>query len=185
MITHSVIFAPLGQATRSEQVVDRLKNAIVTGLLEANEQLPNEAELSKLMGVSHITIREALNTLRNKNLIHTVRGRNGGSFVCELPKDQLRAEHPLREISSAFLADLGELHAAILSHSTKLACERSTPTIWKNWPNSSMSSRKRSRLKRAPKPTCAVCSRWRPMPNRHVWRIWSWRYKQNGHPWWR
>ena len=126
MITHSVIFAPLGQATRSEQVVDRLKNAIVTGLLEANEQLPNEAELSKLMGVSHITIREALNTLRNKNLIHTVRGRNGGSFVCELPKDQLRAEHPLREISSAFLADLGELHAAILSHSTKLACERST-----------------------------------------------------------
>ena len=69
MFTHAVIFAPLGQATRSEQVVDRLKNAIVTGLLEANEQLPNEAELAKLMGVSHITIREALNTLRNKNLI--------------------------------------------------------------------------------------------------------------------
>ena len=126
MITHSVIFAPLGQATRSEQVVDRLSNAIVTGLLEANEQLPNEAELAKLMGVSHITIREALNTLRNKNLIHTVRGRNGGSFVCEVPKDKLRAEHPLRDISSAFLADLGEMHAAILSHSTKLASERST-----------------------------------------------------------
>lgn len=36
-----------------------------------------------MMGVSHITIREALNTLRANNLIHTVRGRNGGSFVCE------------------------------------------------------------------------------------------------------
>ena len=85
MITHSVIFAPLGQATRSEQVVDRLKNAIVTGLLEANEQLPNEAELSKLMGVSHITIREALNTLRNKNLIHTVRGV--GYSLSDQPQD--------------------------------------------------------------------------------------------------
>lgn len=83
MITHAVIFAPIGQVSRSDQIVQRLSNAIITGLLEPKEQLPNETDLAKMMGVSHITIREALNTLRANNLIHTVRGRNGGSFVCE------------------------------------------------------------------------------------------------------
>ncbi|MEB3754503.1 FadR/GntR family transcriptional regulator [Acinetobacter sp. MD2(2019)] len=126
MITHAVIFAPLGQATRSEQVVERLSNAIVTGLLEAHEQLPNEAELSKLMGVSHITIREALNTLRAKELIYTTRGRNGGSFICEIPAKKLVEHHPLHHMSSDYLADLGELHTAIIGHSAKLAAERST-----------------------------------------------------------
>ncbi|MFT4021554.1 MAG: GntR family transcriptional regulator [Acinetobacter sp.] len=126
MITHAVIFAPLGQATRSEQVVERLSNAIVTGLLEANEQLPNESDLSKLMGVSHITIREALNTLRARGLIQTIRGRNGGSFVCDVPKNKKLDEHPLRSISSDYLADLGELHSAVMTHSAKLATQRST-----------------------------------------------------------
>lgn len=82
MITHAVIFAPIGQTSRTEQIVHRLANAIVTGLLESDEQLPNEAELARMMGVSHITVRDALNTLRAKELIYTVRGRNGGSFVC-------------------------------------------------------------------------------------------------------
>ena len=58
MITHAVIFAPIGQASRSDQIVQRLTNAIVTGLLEPHEQLPNESDLARMMGVSHITIRE-------------------------------------------------------------------------------------------------------------------------------
>lgn len=125
MTTHTVIFAPLGQATRSEQVVERLSNAIVSGLLEAHEQLPNEADLAKFMGVSHITIREALNTLRAKTLIYTTRGRNGGSFVCELAQ-QREDQHPLKLMSSNYLADLGELHCAIMKHSVTLAVTRST-----------------------------------------------------------
>ncbi|WP_241575530.1 winged helix-turn-helix domain-containing protein, partial [Rosenbergiella nectarea] len=71
MMTHAIIFAPIGQASRAEQIVTRLANAIMTGLLQANEQLPNEAELAKMLGVSHITVREALNTLRAKELIYT------------------------------------------------------------------------------------------------------------------
>ncbi|MCU0188629.1 FadR/GntR family transcriptional regulator, partial [Citrobacter freundii] len=82
MSAYTIIFAPIAQATRSEQVVERLENAIISGLLKSNEQLPNEADLARLMGVSPITVREALNTLRVKGLIDTRRGRNGGSFVC-------------------------------------------------------------------------------------------------------
>lgn len=126
MITHAVIFAPIGQASRSDQIVQRLSNAIITGLLEPHEQLPNEADLAKMMGVSHITIREALNTLRANNLIHTVRGRNGGSFVCEKRTDTRDTLHPLRNISTDYLSDLGEMHSAVISHSARLASRRMT-----------------------------------------------------------
>lgn len=126
MITHAVIFAPLGQASRSDQIVQRLSNAIITGLLEANEQLPNEADLAKMMGVSHITIREALNTLRANHLIHTVRGRNGGSFICENAGEFNTVLHPFKSISTDYISDLGEIHCAIISHSAKLASRRMT-----------------------------------------------------------
>lgn len=128
MLTHAVIFAPIGQISRSDQIVQRLSNAIITGLLEPHEQLPNEADLAKMMGVSHITVREALNTLRANNLIHTVRGRNGGSFVCE--KSQTRSEgmHPFGTMSTDYLADLGEMHCAIISHCAGLASRRMTPS---------------------------------------------------------
>lgn len=126
MITHAVIFAPIGQASRSDQIVQRLSNAIITGLLEAHEQLPNEADLAKMMGVSHITIREALNTLRANNLIHTVRGRNGGSFVCEKSEGGSNTLHPFKDISTDYISDLGEMHCAVISHSAKLASRRMT-----------------------------------------------------------
>ena len=115
MITHAVIFAPIGQASRSDQIVQRLSNAIITGLLEANEQLPNEADLAKMMGVSHITIREALNTLRANNLIHTVRGRNGGSFVCEQVWELSQTLNPFKSLSTDYLSDLGEMHCALVA----------------------------------------------------------------------
>lgn len=126
MITHAVIFAPIGQISRSDQIVQRLSNAIITGLLEPHEQLPNEADLAKMMGVSHITIREALNTLRANNLIHTVRGRNGGSFVCEKQADTDGSLHPFRGISTDYLSDLGEMHGAVIAHSARLASRRMT-----------------------------------------------------------
>lgn len=126
MSAYTIIFAPIGQATRSEQVVERLENAIISGLLKSNEQLPNEADLARLMGVSPITVREALNTLRVKGLIDTRRGRNGGSFVCEIPSDLRQKQQPLRQVSTEYLADLGEFHCAILTHSVHLAAQRTT-----------------------------------------------------------
>lgn len=126
MTAHAIVYAPIGQGTRSDQVVERLSNAIVAGLLHVDEQLPNENELSRLLGVSPVTVRDALNTLRARQLIDTRRGRNGGSFVCPVPTDIQRDRHPLRLATSGELADLGELHCALIRHSAKLASQRST-----------------------------------------------------------
>lgn len=126
MITHTVIFAPIGEASRTEQITQRLSNAIVSGLLEKGEQLPNESELARMMGVSHITIRDALNTLRSKSLIYTIRGRNGGSFISDDVDSYVKDFHPFKNISSDYLADLGEMQSALIIHSARLSVRRMT-----------------------------------------------------------
>ncbi|MBU9722683.1 MULTISPECIES: GntR family transcriptional regulator [Bacillaceae] len=65
------------------QVIDRLKNEIDNGLYEAGEQLPSEFELSKQLGVSRATLREALRMLEDENVI--VRRHGVGTFVNTKP----------------------------------------------------------------------------------------------------
>ncbi|MDX7998171.1 FadR family transcriptional regulator [Xenorhabdus sp. Reich] len=126
MTAYSIIYAPLDQATRTEQVVERLSNAIISGILQADEQLPNENELSRRLGVSPVTVRDALNTLRARQLIDTRRGRHGGSFVCQVSVEMMRKYHPLRLVASGELADFSEFHCAVIGHSARLAAQRST-----------------------------------------------------------
>src|SRR6478735_3578296 len=56
-------------------------DAIVAGVLRDGERLPSESELAKRLGVAVVTAREALVALRDKGLVLTRRGRDGGSFV--------------------------------------------------------------------------------------------------------
>ncbi|MEX0447193.1 FadR/GntR family transcriptional regulator [Xenorhabdus sp. SGI246] len=126
MTAYSIVYAPLDQATRTEQVVERLSNAIISGILQTDEQLPNENELSRLLGVSPVTVRDALNTLRARQLIETRRGRHGGSFVCQVSVEIMRKYHPLRLMASGELADFSEFHCAVIGHSARLAAQRST-----------------------------------------------------------
>jgi GntR family transcriptional repressor for pyruvate dehydrogenase complex len=64
-----------------EQVADQLRELIMAGELEQGERLPNEALLASEFGVSRATIREALRALAAQNLIRTVKGGGGGSYV--------------------------------------------------------------------------------------------------------
>ncbi len=53
----------------------------MVGELEPGVRLPNEAMLATEFGVSRATIREALRALTAQNLIRTVKGGGGGSYV--------------------------------------------------------------------------------------------------------
>lgn len=63
------------------QVADQLREQILTGELTAGTRLPNEAEMSRLFGVSRSTVREALRLLASQHLVDTTRGATGGTFV--------------------------------------------------------------------------------------------------------
>ncbi|MFE1911302.1 FadR/GntR family transcriptional regulator [Streptomyces anandii] len=122
------VFAPVESRARVEAVVRRIGDAIELGLLADGEQLPGESELAGLLGVSTVTLREALMALRQQGLVTTRRGRGGGSFV-SLPEQpgQERLRARLRGWSSEELRDLGDHWAALSGAAALLAAERTGP----------------------------------------------------------
>ncbi|MGC5324045.1 GntR family transcriptional regulator [Brevibacillus sp. SYSU BS000544] len=64
-------------------VMDRLKDDIEAGVLLPGERLPSEAELSKRLGVSRATLREALRLLEEEKIV--IRRHGVGTFIHPRP----------------------------------------------------------------------------------------------------
>lgn len=58
-----------------------LERLIVSGTLKPGDKLPAEVEIANALGVSRMTLRQALSTIEAKGLIDRRRGRFGGNFV--------------------------------------------------------------------------------------------------------
>lgn len=110
----------------SQQTAERLYTMIVVERrLAPGEKLPNEVELSKDLGVSRTTLREALHALASRKVLEVRRGR--GTFVSPQVEhindygfsdlDQVRGE----------LRDLFELRTIFEPSAARLACRRATP----------------------------------------------------------
>jgi GntR family transcriptional regulator, transcriptional repressor for pyruvate dehydrogenase complex len=119
------VFAPIDAGGRADTVARRLSQAIGLGLLLDGERLPAESHLAGQFGVSPVTLREALATLRSVGLVETRRGRGGGSFV-RAPEEPQSAhlERLLRLLSLHELQDIGDHRAAIAGAAAKLAAQR-------------------------------------------------------------
>ncbi len=63
----------------SEEIVAQLKSLIFSGKLKPGEKLPPERDLAKLLGVSRVSLREALNALQGMGLVEIQQGNR--SFV--------------------------------------------------------------------------------------------------------
>lgn len=73
------MFRVVGSQKLYEQVVEQIRNMIVQGIYKKGDLLPSEKELIDMMGVSRITVREALRILNEAGVIETHKGK--GSFV--------------------------------------------------------------------------------------------------------
>jgi GntR family transcriptional regulator, transcriptional repressor for pyruvate dehydrogenase complex len=119
------LFVPISSGGRADAVTQRITEAISLGLLQDGEQLPSETELAAQLGVSTVTLREALANLRQQGLVETRRGRHGGSFVRRPQTPALRGlQDRLRGLSTAELRDIGDEHAAVSSMAAGLAADR-------------------------------------------------------------
>jgi DNA-binding FadR family transcriptional regulator len=124
----AAVFAPLDPLGRTETVTRRLSDAIALGLLHDSEQLPSETLLAEHLGVSTVTVREALTVLRQRGLVETRRGRGGGSFV-RAPDDPAVAvlRSRVREVSLGEVRDLCDHYAAVSGAAARLAADRASP----------------------------------------------------------
>ncbi|WP_063820019.1 winged helix-turn-helix domain-containing protein [Streptomyces caniscabiei] len=64
-----------------QHAADELRRDILQGRIKPGEQMPAIRELQERFGVANMTMRSALNVLRDEGLIYTIHGR--GSFVAD------------------------------------------------------------------------------------------------------
>ncbi|MGW0157778.1 FadR/GntR family transcriptional regulator [Mycobacterium sp. NPDC003323] len=124
----SPLVAPEAPVGRADEIVQRITEAIHLGLLDDGERLPVEVDLAAQFGVAPMTVRDALSTLREQQLVETRRGRSGGSFIrrpAGPPVEQLTQR--LTQMSASDLRDLFDEHTAVAGQAAKLAAERAAP----------------------------------------------------------
>ncbi|UAK30814.1 MULTISPECIES: FadR/GntR family transcriptional regulator [Nocardia] len=120
------VLSPLeGGGPKTDAVVERLCAAISLGLMTDGQQLPSETDLANQLGISTMTLREALAVLRQRGIVHTKRGRGGGSFIrgsAEVLESASLAR--LQQMSIQELRDLGDEHFAVTGAAAVFAARR-------------------------------------------------------------
>ncbi len=79
------VFRPVRTGNVFEETVERLLDGIRLGVHGDGDRLPPERELAARLGVSRVTIRDALRELATAGYVQTRRGRFGGTFVTYQP----------------------------------------------------------------------------------------------------
>ena len=93
----ATVLGPVRSQNTFEETVERLLAVIKLGVVGRGDRFPPERELAALLGVSRITLREAIGDLRNAGYVESRRGRLGGTFVTYTPPAPSRVE--LRRIA--------------------------------------------------------------------------------------
>ena len=81
----AAVLGPVRLQNAFEETVERLLAVIKLGVVGPGERFPAERELAALLGVSRITLREAIGDLRAAGYVESRRGRFGGTFVTYTP----------------------------------------------------------------------------------------------------
>jgi GntR family transcriptional repressor for pyruvate dehydrogenase complex len=85
------MFTAVSSNRMSEAIVDQIKTLIRTNRLRPGDRLPSERELCERMGVSRVTVREALRILEAGGLVEIRVGARGGAFVTTPSSERLGA----------------------------------------------------------------------------------------------
>ena len=93
----AAVLGPVRSQNAFEETVERLLAVIKLGVVGPGERFPAERELAAMLGVSRITLREAIGDLRAAGYVESRRGRFGGTFVTYTPPAPSRVE--LRRIA--------------------------------------------------------------------------------------
>jgi len=86
----AVEFPSLKPNRVSHQVADQIRKMIVLeGKLKPGDKLPSERELSKIIGVGRLSLREGLRILESSGMLQTRYGVHSGTYVSNIGLDHL------------------------------------------------------------------------------------------------
>jgi DNA-binding FadR family transcriptional regulator len=86
------LLGPVRTGNAFEETVERLLTVIKLGLVATGERFPAERELAARLGISRLTLREAIRELQQAGYVESRRGRFGGTFVTYRPPVPSEAE---------------------------------------------------------------------------------------------
>lgn len=100
---------PLARPSLHEELVTRLRQAVIEGVLKPGAKVP-ERELCESLGVSRTPLREALKVLANEGLV--VLELNRGARISQITMEEMEAAFPVVAVLEGLAGEL--------------ACERAT-----------------------------------------------------------
>jgi GntR family transcriptional regulator len=103
------------------QVMQSLKEDMLSGRLSPEERLPSEADLTEIFQVSRVVVRQALDILENEGLIIRIRGK--GTFVARNESDD---EAP---VLSGYIEDFLRVGGALKVHVLEFKLAKATPEV--------------------------------------------------------
>lgn len=110
----------------NQQIKDRLKELIVTGVMAENEQLPSVRELSVSLTVNPNTVQRAYKELETEGYIYSLQGK--GSFVAPpvTGKDNVNRDELYKSLVSIAkeLAYMGDIKEDLINAINKVFSEK-------------------------------------------------------------
>jgi GntR family transcriptional repressor for pyruvate dehydrogenase complex len=126
------VLRPLRGGNAFESTVEQLATAVRLGVFAYGEQLPPERELAARLGVSRMTLRDAIAALRESGLVTTRRGRGGGTVVVYQGQTQVsRTGAGVRH--GAALSDALDFRRVVEPGAAYLAAGRSLSADQRAW----------------------------------------------------
>jgi DNA-binding FadR family transcriptional regulator len=92
LTSHQVRHTAGREGNAFEETVERLLTLIKLGVVGPGERFPAERELAAHLGISRLTLREAISELQRAGYVESRRGRSGGTFVTGAPPAPDRGE---------------------------------------------------------------------------------------------
>ena len=118
------LFSPVPVRNAFEVTIERLAQSIRLGVLVEGDRLPPERELADTLGVSRVTLREAIKALRDAGLVESRRGRGGGTFVAAPRREQARPRDTIEAAIGHSLDDVLALRKVVEPGGAALAAGR-------------------------------------------------------------
>jgi GntR family transcriptional regulator, transcriptional repressor for pyruvate dehydrogenase complex len=110
-----------------DEVVAQIQRAILSGRYSTGDRLPNERELSAMLGVSRPTLREALRSLEVLGILDIRPGKRGGIFVAAPSGNSVgSALEALILLRGATAAELHEFRTSFEGETAAWAAERAS-----------------------------------------------------------
>jgi GntR family transcriptional regulator, transcriptional repressor for pyruvate dehydrogenase complex len=121
----TLVFEPVSTGRISADIVEQVKAAIRSGRLEPGDQLPPERDMTQQLGVSRVSVRDALRMLEAHGLIEVRVGARGGAFVTA-PAPSLVGEGfaDMLRLAAVTPAEVTETRLVFELAMLPLACER-------------------------------------------------------------